>query len=398
MRKGTDLIGKPVVSFADGRQFETIRDLIFDQTNNQLLGFVVDEGGWFSGARVLPLNRIQAIGPDVVIVPDHKAVIPADNEPTFRRILERNNVLKGTKIVTTDGKDLGSLTDLYFDEQSGAVEGYEASGGIFADAVNGKSFVPAPHTLKIGEDVAFVPPETAQMMEEQVGGLRGAVQTAGDQVSTAAQAATEHMSGATAAKTVEQAQGRRAAEAVRTDQGLMIVAPGQIVTEQVINRARTYNKEQELLAATGLSSTDAARQSASQLSDRASATASQASVAVQERAQDVKEGAANLWDRLKGKISETQATATHEAEVARINYAVGRPVTRVILDKQDNVILNVGELITHKSVEEARQAGVLDMLLSSVYDKDPELTQDELRAPEPGDASLEQQHEKQANG
>src|SRR3712207_6489344 len=142
MRKGSDLIGKPIVSFDDGSEIETIQDLVFDQNNNQLLGFVVDEGGWFSGARVLPLNRVQALGPDTVIVPDKKAVIPADADPTFRRILERNNVLKGTKIVTTDGKDLGTLTDLYFDEKTGMVEGYEASGGIFADAVNGKSFVP----------------------------------------------------------------------------------------------------------------------------------------------------------------------------------------------------------------------------------------------------------------
>ncbi len=35
------------------------------------------------------------------------------------------------------------------------------------------------------------------------------------------------------------------------------------------------------------------------------------------------------------------------------------------------------------------------MLLGSVYDKAPVLTQEELRAPEPGQASLEQQHGKQ---
>ncbi len=461
MRKGSDLIGKPIVSFDDGSEIETIQDLVFDQNNNQLLGFVVDEGGWFSGARVLPLNHVQAIGPDVVIVPDRKAIIPADNAAIFRRILERDNVLKGTKLVTTDGKDLGSLTDLYFNEETGAVEGYEASGGIFADAVNGKSFVPAPHTLKIGEDVAFVPPETAQLMEEQVGGLRGAAQTAAEQVSTATDTVSSAVTnrvvdpeeqkafvvgrsvdrdvvgpdgtllvangqqvtplaveeaerqgvldelyraaggsitagiggmvqGAVAGRTVEQAQGRRVAKPVRTDQGLMVAAPGQIVTEQVINRARTYHREQELLDAVGLSTTDAARQAASGAGATASTT-------VQEGAQNVKEGAASLWERIKSKVSETKEIATQQAEEARIDNAIGRPVSRVILDRQDNVILNVGELITHHAVQEARQAGVLDMLLSSVYDKDPEITQDELRAPEPGEASLEQQQAKQAN-
>ena len=465
MRKGSDLIGKPVVSFDTGEQFEKIQDLIFDQNNNQLLGFVVDEGGWFSGARVLPLNRVQALGPDAVIVPDKKAVIPADNEPAFRSILERNNILKGTKIVTTDGKDLGSLVDLYFDEQTGVVEGYEASGGIFADAVSGRSFVPAPHALKIGEDVAFVPPETAQLMEEQVGGLRGAAQSATESVSSAAATAassvaatatntavsteqqrewvigrtaerdvttrdgtllvaagqqvtplaaeeaerqgalpdlyratggslTAGLQSAAVSRAVEQAEGRRVMKAVRTDQGLIIAAPGQIVTEQVINRARTYHKEEELMDAVGMSTTDAAREATAGAGASVSAAAATAGESLREGTQSVKEGAANLWDRLKTKVSETQETAAQEAEEARIKRAVGRPTNRVILDRQDNVILNVGELITHQAVERARAAGVLDMLLTSVYERDPDLAPDELRAPEPGDASLEQQRER----
>jgi uncharacterized protein YrrD len=112
-------------------------------------------------------------------------VVNADRVPAIQRILERNNVLKGTKIMTTDGRDLGTLADLYFNEETGAVEGYEASGGVFADAYSGRSFIPAPHAIKIGEDVAFVPPETAEMMEEQVGGIKAAVQEAGDTLQNA---------------------------------------------------------------------------------------------------------------------------------------------------------------------------------------------------------------------
>ena len=387
MRKGTDLIGKPVVSFDTGEQFETVKDLIFDQVNNQLLGFVVDEGGWFSGARVLPLNRIQALGQDAIIVPDKRAVIAADTDESFRRILDRNNILKGTKIVTTDGRDLGKLTDLYFDEQSGVVEGYEASGGVFADAISGKSFVPAPHTLKIGEDVAFVPPDTAQLMEEQVGGLRGAAQSAADSVSETASSVSTAATSAAASQTVDQAVGRRVMKAVRTDQGLIIAAPGQITTEQVVNRARTYGKEEELMDAVGMSTTDAVRSAASNAGATATAAASNAGDAIAE-------GTTNLWEKLKGKVSETQDNAARELEENRIKAALGRPTNRVILDPQDNVILNVGELITHHAVERARAAGVLDILLTSVYHKDPELAQEELRAPEPGEASLEQQQEK----
>jgi uncharacterized protein YrrD len=454
MRKGTDLIGKPVVAFDNGEEFETIKDLLFDQENNQLLGFLVDEGGWFSSARVLPLQNIQSIGPDAIIVPAKNTVVNATQVPTINRILERNNVLKGTKIMTTDGRDLGTLVDLYFNEQTGIVEGYEASGGLFADAYSGRSFVPAPHTIKIGEDVAFVPPETADLMEEQVGGIKGAAQNAGESLQDAtARASTsltnsaidpeqqrayvigkpvdqdvstpagtllvtqgqvvtplaaeeaerqgvldrlyratggsltaglsQAVSGAVASNSVEQARGRRVQRPLRTGEGVIIAAPGQIVTEQVINRARTYHQEAELLDAVGLSAGDAARA-------QTTTAVSSAGDRIQQTTQQARTEAGNLWQRVKSSVSDFQERTEQEAHEHQIKSALGRPVTRVILDAQDNVILNTGELITHQAIETARQAGVLDILLGSVYDKDPDIAMDELRAPERGQASLEE--------
>jgi uncharacterized protein YrrD len=55
------MIGKPVVAYDSGEEFKTIIDSIFDQESNQLLGFLVDEGGWFSNTLVLPLTKVQAI-------------------------------------------------------------------------------------------------------------------------------------------------------------------------------------------------------------------------------------------------------------------------------------------------------------------------------------------------
>lgn len=454
MRKGSDLIGKPIVAFDNGEQIERIHDLLFDQDQNQLLGFLVDEGGWFSSARVLPLENVQSLGQDAIIVPAKNAVVNAAQVPVINRVLERNNVLKGTKIMTTDGRDLGTMADLYFDEHTGAVEGYEVSGGVFADAYTGRSFVPAPHTLKIGEDVAFVPPETADLMEEQVGGIKVAAQSAGERLQETTQSATSSLTNAAvdpdqqkqfvmgrtaesnvetpdgmllvaqgqpitplaveeaerqgvldqlyraaggsisagisartsnfvAGNAVEEALGRRVQRPVRTDEGMIIAAPSQIVTEQVLNRARTFHKEAELLDAVGLSSTEAARA-------QAGGALSTAGDKLSESTQQAKQGASNLWGRLKEKVNDLNERTAQEAHEARIKAALGRPVSRVILDPQDNVILNVGEIITHQAITQAEQGGVLDILLTSVYDKDPEISREELRAPEPGEASLEQ--------
>ncbi|MEH2260107.1 PRC-barrel domain-containing protein [Nostoc sp.] len=534
MRKGSDVIDKVVVTSDKGKKIQRILDLIFDHKRNQLLGFLVEEKGLFRDAKVIPLQEVQAIGSDAIIVKSKESVVKAHRVPAIKEILHQNIVLKGTRILTTEGLYLGGLVDLFFDEHSGLVEGYEVSGGIFADAYSGRSFVPAPETLTIGYDVAFVPPETAQMMEEQVGGIRGAVQatedrfqesaqTANRRLQSASQAAGEQLQSsvenvnrrlqsasqnageqlqaatdATSSKlqdlnrnaaasltnnlvdpakqkvyvigkhverdvltpdgsvlllqgqsvtlvdaeaaerigildelyratggsltanisrnlkaatestsnqigsatmssaanlrhsvdglatqvrvAIEQARGRRVLQTVRADDGLIIAASGQIVTESVLARAQTYGKQAELLNAAGLVAT-AVRSTTSD-------TWLETKVQVRQGASVAQENLNTFWQALKQKAEMLQRRSTRAMRKQRIELALGRPVTRVILDPEDNVILNVGELITHRAVRQAEEGGVLNILVSSVYIKEPEISDQELRAQEHGMAAL----------
>ena len=422
MLKGSDTIGLPVVTFDTGEQIEKVTDVVFNHESGQVVGFLVDEGGWFSAARVVPFDSVQSVGPDALVVSSKGAVVDASGIPEVARILKRDNVLKGTKIMTTDGRDLGSMRDLYYDEATGRIEGFDVSGGLFADAYQGRSFVPAPQTINIGEDVAFVPSETADLMKEQVGGIKGAAQSLGEKIKEGAEAAGEKVqegaqavgekvqagtaaageklrAGADAAREglekvgaaasgtlLEEAKGKRVREPVRDRNGYFLAAPGQIVTEQVIERARSNNQEQALLAAVGLSTGEAT-------SAKVKGAASSAGSGLKEGAADLKEGATNLWDKVKDKLGEAKDRSKQELEERRIRGALGRPVTRVILDKQDNVILNVGELITHAAIEQARAGGELEVLLDSVYKGEPDIAQAELRADESGSAALESEPE-----
>ncbi|PSB27758.1 PRC-barrel domain-containing protein [Stenomitos frigidus] len=541
MRKGSDVIGKVVVTYDTGLKIERIRDLIFDQDNNQILGFLVQEKGVFHDAKVIPLEEVLAIGADAVVVSSEESVSRAHKHPEIKAILSHNNVLKGTKILTTDGLDLGTLVDLFFDNRSGAVAGYESSGGLFSDVYSGRSFVPAPKALKIGHDVAFVPPETAELMREQVGGLRGSVQAVGEKLQESADTAnrklhetadvasrrlqetaeaasirlqeagiaanaalqtsgdaashklqeaggkfqdfdrgatatltnqlvdpaeqrlfvvgrrterdvftpentilllqgqevtldsveraeqlgllselyvatggslTEPLSrnvqqtatmvgeriqgttqratdslrrsaAATAARTaIDQALGRRVSQTVRTPDGFIIAAPGQIVTPTVINDAKVYGKDVALLNAVGLAPAEAVRASADEAwLDGRSQLRDQTALA--------QANLNNFWQTLQQKAQELQGRSARAIKQQRIEQALGRPVTRVILDPQDNVILNVGELITHRAVRLADDGGVLNVLLGSVYMKEPTIDDRELRASEHGTAALE---------
>ena len=508
MRKGSDVIGKVVVTYDTGKKIERIIDLIFDRKQNRLLGFLVEEKGLFRDAKAIPWQEVQAIGLDAIVVRSKESIIGAHRVPAIAEILRHNIVLRGTRILTTEGLDLGGLVDLFFDEHSGLVEGYEVSGGMFADAYSGRSFVPAPETLKIGCDVAFVPPETAQMMQEQVGGIRGAVQATGARLQDSAeianrrlqaaaqnanqqlqavtddtssklqnlnrdavaslmnnlvdsetqkvdiigkhvkrdvltpdgsvmllqgekvmladveaadrlgilheldratsdslsanasrhlQIATESTSnriqssvsnlhhsvnGLAASVAIEQAKGRRILQTVRANDGLIIAASGQIVNESVLARTQTYGKEAELLNAVGLSLATAVRSTASD-------TWLETKVQMRDRASIAQANLNTFWQTLQAKVKELQGRSTQAIEKQRVEKALGRPVTRVILDAEDNVILNVGELITHRAIRQAESSGALNILMNSVYTKEPEIFGKELRASERGMASLE---------
>ncbi|MCY7369017.1 MAG: PRC-barrel domain-containing protein [Chamaesiphon sp.] len=478
MRKGSDVIGKPIVAYDTGEKVGRVRDLIFDQERNYLVALLVQEKGFMSDARVLPLAAIQSIGMDAAIVSKAEYIISAKLNSQVAAILDRNNIMNGTHIMTVSGQDLGKMVDLYFDETTGVIEGYEVSGGIFADAYSGRSFVPAVQTLRIGEDYAFVPAMVADLMEEQVGGIKAAIQDTSDKVQAAAHKAGEQISevsrqtktqianaivdpdlqkrfvlgrktqstvlrpdgsvlietnklvtipditvaeqlgvldrlyratggnltedamqrakeigqdvaqnistktnGATAYYTINQALGRRAAAVVRTRDGLIVAAPGQIVTEKTIERAQTYHLEEALLRSVGVSTTTAAKSSANEALDAAGDAADRAGDRVQSGFSQSME-----WAKQTGQKLRTQTT--HALEEQHIKAALGRPTTRVILDRQDRVILNTGELITHQSIEAARRAGMLEVLLSSVYSKTPQFSEATLRAPEPGRAAL----------
>jgi sporulation protein YlmC with PRC-barrel domain len=373
--------------------------------------------------------------------------------------MQRNNILKGTAILTTHGQDLGRLVDLYFNDRTGKIEGYEVSGGLFADAYTGRSFVPAPKALKIGEDYAFVPPETAALMEEQVGGIKAAMITASEKVQSAAQTTTESVQAAsqeasvrlqeasqeasvrlqaaseklqdraqvvgaqlqanaeqageklyalrsdlqasaaqaTASYAVEETLGRRVQRTVRTSEGIFIAVPGQIVTHYVIEQAKFHKREQDLLEAVGLSTKDAAQSTAkAQLGlagDRVSSVTASTTQTLAEQAtygaEKFKIEARNLWENLKGGAQDLKERGNEAIEEKRIRGALGRPVTRVILDEHDQVILNVGDLITHQAIAAARYANVLDILLDSVYNQVPQISQVDMRAPQMGRASLE---------
>ena len=177
----------------------------------------------------------------------------------------------------------------------------------------------------------------------------------------------------------EAAIGKPAATEIDAPDGSVIIAPGQLVTREILDRADQHGKKAAVIATAGLGA------------------ASEGAQHVYSEAKDV---ATDVWDTVKAKTKEFigySKEKKHEYDQAtlerKIKDAVGRPVTRVILAPDDTIILNTGDIITNKAIQEARAVDYVDMILDSVYETEPEITPEMMRAQGDGDATLAtQQH------
>ena len=369
MRKGKSIIGKDVLALDDGTKLEKVNGVIVDPGGQRLVALVVDEGGLMSSTKVVPIEEISSFGRDAVVVGGQGSIVTTDDTPGLKVIVEQSEKIVGKKVFTVTGDEQGTIADIYFDEPSGKVLGYEVSGGLLGDAAKGTSFLPSEEITVIGADVIYVQPEVADTLDQQVGGVQGALQDAGQKLDeTKNGLATKAGSGGDAS--ADALVGKRTGTDVETDSGAVIVPRGRRVRPEDVEAARTAGKLSALTSAVAVG------------------TAQDAGEGAKDALGSAGDSAASLWDQFTAKLSEmTDATGKRldeqktKGRLADIADAVGRPVTKVILDREDNVILNMGDIITHQAVQRAHDAGGLDSLLQSVYKANVEFAKEEMRAP-----------------
>jgi uncharacterized protein YrrD len=375
-KKAKQILGMPVVTFDRGTKIYDVQDMILDPQRRQVLALVVMEGSLFHSARAIPFGRISAIGQDAVIVPDGKAVIDVNRDPVLKKLDNEQNV-RGLRVLTDDGRRLGYIEDITLDDKTGEIIGYDVSIGRVFNVTQGVRTLPADIVISTGNRVMYVPAAFGKQFDEQVGGWAGALDSAGNRIRTAgakANAGLEDL-GSKAVQATSQlkvgeragefALGKEAHQTVTSADGTVIVPKGELINQDHIDAARDANRLPQLLVAAGRGP---AREQLGTAGDQ-----------MAESWNDIKQEARELWERLNGTYGERVEQADSRAVDRRIRNAVGRPVNRVILDQDDNVILGTGEIITYAAVDAARQAGVLDVLLSSVYVERQRLDLGDLR-------------------
>jgi hypothetical protein len=172
--------------------------------------------------------------------------------------------------------------------------------------------------------------------------------------------------------------GRRSGTDITDENGNVVVANGERIRPEHVDWAKQTNN-------VGLLTRSAAAGEAQFAASRAGDTLGQ-----------VGDNLGSMWDRFLHRVGEMRDEQGRQADsqqtasrVGLIVDAIGRPVTKVILDRSDNVILDFGDIITHQAVQQAFDAGMLDTLLASVHRATVGFPLDDLKARQPGSATVE---------
>lgn len=387
MRKGKTVIGQGVYSLADGTRVQSVKDLLINEQNDAIIALLVDEGGLLGTSTVVPIEAVRVFGPSAVLIEDAQAVIAAANDPRVSDVLGRKVSLLGTRVISTEGEELGTIGDMYFDERSGQIQGYEVSGGRVGDVMRGTSYLSIDEIKVVGPDAVIATEGAKDIVESQVGGIAGALQAAQAGLQSAGATAADSGSPPDVAAAPDPVAsdpdgrlvGRRVTVDLIDERGSVVVANGQRVTLAHVQRARAEGNLDPLYQAAGIERPVPLGEQASQAADK------------------VAQGASDLWSRFTSKLSEMTDAAGQRVDTQQskgrldaINDAIGRPVTKVFLDRDDDVILDLGDLVTHQAIQRAHEAGMLDSMLSSVYKADVTFERDEMRAQVAGDSTIEQ--------
>lgn len=258
-------------------------------------------------------------------------------------------------------------------------------------AASGASVSPVRDAANLPTGMAFNEPEPASILHPMGDASTGAVTTSGMTTSATTTSPltvgskTEDGKIVTSVGELTRGElatggGTAASAAPEKPHGPLLVAQGETITRVHADRAEEAGILHQLLIAAGANTVSSA-----------SGPAQQTAGAASDKAGDLLGAAKERGAGLVETVQQKRQDYANEQERKKVMHALGRPITRVLLAPDDSVILNVGDIITNKAVRIARDGGLLDTLLNSVYDEEPEITPEMMRATQPGEAALPSQ-------
>jgi uncharacterized protein YrrD/gas vesicle protein len=383
--QATKIIGLKIITLDNGKEIDTVKDVIYDPEENRVKALLIDKQGWFKDARIISVEKIESIGKDAVIIQNEEIIETASqNSSRVANIARDTNYLTKTKIITVDGDNLGSVTDLYFSMPDGKVQEFEVSGGLISDLKSGRNKIAISDIVTIGEDATIVKSYTEVKIDDQnknqgaqgvatsLGEIAGAIGSKAGEVwkmaKTKAGEAKEYVDSGKLKSDADELAQKAKDKAQEIKDGL---APK---VENIKDKAGEMTSE--------------AKDKAQNLGDQMEDKIQDISSGVKDKAEDLKEEAQPQIENIKNKTEDLGSDIKDKTQEAVANtkemmdqktdqlgdyaqselksIAIGQYLKTNILDNKGEIIASNGDMITEEILDKAQKNQQLDKVLTNL--------------------------------
>lgn len=116
MKKTDEFIGSSIISISEGIEIGKIRGFILNDAKGSIDYILVDGGLQMINTKIIPTSSIISIGEDALTINDGQAVSDITSVPEAIELLQKNITIRGSRVLTKNGRLLGEIGDIYIDE------------------------------------------------------------------------------------------------------------------------------------------------------------------------------------------------------------------------------------------------------------------------------------------
>ena len=153
--KWSEVRRRPVIGLDGARHLGQVDDLYIDAQRGQVIGLRARERGIVPRHTAVLLTRIKAIGSDAVTVATAGDLNKQSSFAEFETAKSATEIV-GSKAVSEDGQEIGSVSDFEFDPDGGGITAYILGGGVIGWIRGEADVIPVSLVRSVGDGLIVV--------------------------------------------------------------------------------------------------------------------------------------------------------------------------------------------------------------------------------------------------
>ncbi|MDI6705316.1 MAG: PRC-barrel domain-containing protein [Bacillota bacterium] len=145
----SEIVGMKVLDSKGGFAGE-VETVVYSRNRRRIVGLLLKRGKLARSMGAVLYRDIVSIGDSVIIVAQNAVMNPGSSAEIERTMQEDSDII-GHRVFTSEGKEIGMVKDVVFNENGGSVEGYILAGDFIDDLLNGRKMFKLTDNAVIGE-------------------------------------------------------------------------------------------------------------------------------------------------------------------------------------------------------------------------------------------------------